>query len=30
VRVLPAQVVRLFVILSGAVMTCVYAGRYWF
>jgi uncharacterized membrane protein YfcA len=30
VRVLPADVVRWFVIIAGAIMTVVYAQRYWF
>lgn len=30
VRVLPADVVRWFVIVAGAIMTVVYAQRYWF
>lgn len=30
VRVLPAGVVRWFVIVSGAIMTVVYARKYWF
>ena len=30
VRVLPAYIVRWFVILSGIVMSFVYAQRYWF
>ncbi|MHC2462003.1 putative membrane protein YfcA [Bradyrhizobium embrapense] len=30
IRILPARIVRQFVIASGALMTAVYAGRYWF
>ncbi|TWC05206.1 AraC-like protein [Bradyrhizobium macuxiense] len=30
IRVLPAPVVRQFVIVAGAVMTVIYAARYWF
>jgi len=30
IRILPAPVVRQFVIVSGAVMTAIYAARYWF
>ncbi len=30
IRVLPATVVRQFVIVAGAVMTVIYAVRYWF
>jgi hypothetical protein len=30
IRILPAPVVRQFVIAAGAVMTVVYAARYWF
>ena len=30
IRVLPAQAVRLFVIVTGAAMTIIYAARYWF
>ena len=30
IRVLPAQAVRLFVIVTGAAMTIIYASRYWF
>ncbi|WZB69963.1 sulfite exporter TauE/SafE family protein [Achromobacter xylosoxidans] len=29
IRVLPAQAVRLFVIVTGAAMTIIYAARYW-
>ncbi|MGN1286731.1 MAG: sulfite exporter TauE/SafE family protein [Bradyrhizobium sp.] len=30
IRVLPAPIVRQFVIVAGAVMTVIYAARYWF
>ncbi len=30
IRVLPATIVRQFVIVAGAVMTVIYAARYWF
>ena len=30
VRILPAYIVRWFVIVAGIVMTIVYARRYWF
>ena len=30
IRVLPAQAVRLFVIVTGAAMTIIYAARCWF
>lgn len=30
IRVLPAQAVRLFVIVTGAAMTIIHASRYWF
>lgn len=30
IRILPAQIVRQFVIVAGTVMTVIYAARYWF
>ncbi|MCC8958400.1 sulfite exporter TauE/SafE family protein [Bradyrhizobium sp. Pear77] len=30
IRILPAQIVRQFVIAAGALMTVIYAARYWF
>ncbi|QIG92524.1 sulfite exporter TauE/SafE family protein [Bradyrhizobium sp. 6(2017)] len=30
IRILPAAIVRQFVLVAGAVMTVVYAARYWF
>ncbi|WP_050385791.1 sulfite exporter TauE/SafE family protein [Bradyrhizobium pachyrhizi] len=30
IRILPAHIVRQFVIVAGALMTVVYAARYWF
>ncbi|QOZ34017.1 sulfite exporter TauE/SafE family protein [Bradyrhizobium sp. CCBAU 53421] len=30
IRILPAQIVRQFVIAAGVLMTAVYAARYWF
>ncbi|MFN5667820.1 TSUP family transporter, partial [Bradyrhizobium sp.] len=30
IRVLPATIVRQFVIVAGAAMTVLYAARYWF
>ncbi|NEU94555.1 sulfite exporter TauE/SafE family protein [Bradyrhizobium uaiense] len=30
IRILPAHIVRQFVIVAGAVMTVIYAARYWF
>ncbi|MCC8979790.1 sulfite exporter TauE/SafE family protein [Bradyrhizobium acaciae] len=30
IRILPAHIVRQFVIMAGAVMTVIYAARYWF
>ncbi|MHC2438449.1 sulfite exporter TauE/SafE family protein [Bradyrhizobium sp. USDA 4451] len=30
IRILPAPIVRQFVIVAGAVMTAIYAARYWF
>ncbi|MGY3445089.1 MULTISPECIES: sulfite exporter TauE/SafE family protein [unclassified Bradyrhizobium] len=30
IRILPAPIVRHFVIVAGAVMTLIYAARYWF
>ncbi|MCC8965339.1 sulfite exporter TauE/SafE family protein [Bradyrhizobium sp. Pear76] len=30
IRILPAHIVRRFVIVAGAVMTVIYAARYWF
>ncbi|MGY4479630.1 sulfite exporter TauE/SafE family protein [Bradyrhizobium sp. USDA 3364] len=30
IRILPARIVRQFVIVAGAVMTVIYAVRYWF
>jgi len=30
IRVLPASAIRAFVIVTGAVMTVIYAAKYWF